>query len=424
MKTRVVILAGGEGSRLGVLTAKRSKPSVPFAGKYRIIDFALSNCVNSNLFDIMLMTQYRPHSLMEHIGAGRPWDLDRSLTGGVRFYQPYKARYDADWYSNTADAVQQNFAFVKSGDPDYVLILSGDHIYQMDYEPIIAFHSDHHADLTLATLTIDLSEAYRFGMVIADKDYRVTGFVEKPKENSPSNLASMGIYIFSLRALDRYLFEDSRRKDSAHDFGKDIIPRMVKDGMRVFAYPYSGYWVDVGTIDSYWQAHMDLLHHPPRLDLNDRSWIIHTRSEERPPVLVQQGAVVKDSLIADGAIIAPGARVERSVLSPGVYVGPNAVVRDSIIFTDSYIEAGAKVERAIIDKRVSIGHNCRIGQIDPKGDGTLGITTIGKGAQIPNGVHIGREAIIGTDVGPEQFGGRKVVGKGKTIERKSPFVSS
>jgi glucose-1-phosphate adenylyltransferase len=196
---------------------------------------------------------------------------------------------------------------------------------------------------------------------------------------------------------------------------------MVKDGLRVFAYPYSGYWVDVGTIDSYWQAHMDLLYHPPRLDLNDRSWIIHTRSEERPPVLVQRGAVVKDSLITDGSIIAPGARVERSVLSPGVYVGPNAVVRDSIIFTDSYIEAGAKVERAIIDKKVSIGHNCRIGQLDPKNE-ALGITTIGKGAQIPNGVRIGREATIGTDVGPEQFGGRKVVGRGKAVERKSPFT--
>ena len=414
MKTKVVILAGGEGSRLGVLTQKRSKPSVPFAGKYRIIDFALSNCVNSGLFDVMLMTQYRPHSLVAHIGAGNPWDLDRAFTGGVRFYQPYKARWEADWYSGTADAVQQNFLFVKNGNPDYVLILSGDHIYQMDYDPLIAFHTDQHADLTVATLKVTLEEAPRFGILAATDDYRVTAFVEKPKE-PPGTLASMGIYIFNLRVLDRYLLEDSKRKESAHDFGKDIIPRMIKDGLRVFAYPYNGYWVDVGTIDSYWLAHMDLLQHPPRLDLNDRSWIIHTRSEERPPVLIQQGAVVKDSLITDGSIIASGAKVERSVLSPGVYVGPNAVVRESIIFTDSYIEAGAKVERAIIDKKVSIGHNCRIGQIDPKAAG-LDITTIGKSAQIPNGVKIGRGAVIGTDVGPEYFA-RKVVGKGKIIQR-------
>lgn len=414
MKTKVVILAGGEGSRLGVLTQKRSKPSVPFAGKYRIIDFALSNCVNSGLFDVMLMTQYRPHSLVEHIGAGNPWDLDRAFTGGLRFYQPYKARWEADWYSGTADAVQQNFLFVKNGNPDYVLILSGDHIYQMDYDPMIAFHTDQRADLTIATLKVTLEEASRFGIVATTDDYRVTAFAEKPKE-PPGTLASMGIYVFNLAVLDRYLLEDTKRKESAHDFGKDIIPRMIKDGLRVFAYPYNGYWVDVGTIDSYWLAHMDLLHHPPRLDLNDRSWIIHTRSEERPPVLIQQGAVVRDSLIADGSIIASGAKVERSVLSPGVYVGPDAVVRESIIFTDSYIEAGAKVERAIIDKKVSIGHNCRIGQIDPKSAG-LDITTIGKSAQIPNGVKIGRGAVIGTDVGPEYFS-RKVVGKGKVIQR-------
>ncbi|HLF01786.1 MAG TPA: sugar phosphate nucleotidyltransferase [Anaerolineales bacterium] len=418
MKTRVVILAGGEGSRLGVLTAKRSKPSVPFAGKYRVIDFALSNSVNSGLFDVYLLTQYRPHSLIQHIGAGNPWDLDRAFTGGLRFLSPFKARFDSDWYSGTADAVQQNFSFVKQGNPDFVLILSGDHIYQMNYDPLIAFHADHQADVTIATLRVKLEEASRFGILATTDDYRVIDFVEKPKE-PPGTLASMGIYLFSLNVLDRYLREDARRRDSNHDFGKDIIQRMVKDGMRVFAYPFSGYWVDVGTIDSYWLAHMDLLKHPPDLDLNDRSWIIHTRSEERPPVLIQKGAIVRDSLITDGSIIAPGARVERSVLSPGVYVGPNAVVRDSIIFTDSYIEAGARVERTIIDKLVSIGHNCRIGQIIPKAD-DLGITTIGKNAQIPNGVKIGRGAAIGTDVGPDLFV-RKVVGKGKLVEQK-PFT--
>lgn len=418
MKTRVVILAGGEGSRLGVLTAKRSKPSVPFAAKYRIIDFALSNCVNSGLFDVMLMTQYRPHSLVEHIGAGNPWDLDRSFTGGVRFYSPYKARYDSDWYSGNADAVQQNFSFVKNSDPDFVLILSGDHIYQMNYDSLIAFHNDQQADLTLATLRVSVEEARRLGVVATADDYRVIDFVEKPKD-PPGTLASMGIYVFSLGVLDRYLREDARRRDSSHDFGRDIIPRMVKDGARVVAYPFTGYWVDVGTVETYWLAHMDLVKFPPVLDLNDRSWVIHTRSEERPPVLIQKGALVSDSLVADGSIIAAGARVERSVFSPGVYVGPNAVVRESIIFTDSYIEAGARVERTIIDKLVSIGHNCRIGQIDPKAD-DLGITTIGKNAQIPNGVKVGRGAMVGADVTPDQFL-RKVIGRGKAVERK-PFL--
>ncbi len=414
MKTRVVILAGGEGSRLGVLTVKRSKPSMPFAGKYRIIDFALSNCVNSGLFDVMLMTQYRPHSLQEHIGAGHPWDLDRSFTGGVQFYQPYKARYEADWYRGTADAVQQNFSFLKNTNPDNVLILSGDHIYQMNYDPMITFHNDHQADLTVATLRVAEEETSRFGILETNDDYRVSQFVEKPGEPI-GTLASMGIYVFQMGALDYYLREDSKRKDSGHDFGKDIIPRMLKDGQRVFAYPYNGYWMDVGTLDSYWLAHMDLLKHPPALNLADRSWIIHTRSEERPPVLIQAGATVKDSLITDGAIISPGAKVERCVISPGVYIGPNAVVRESIIFTDSYVEAGARVERAIIDKRVTIGHNCRIGQIDPEAEG-LGITTIGKSAQIPNGVKVGRGAVIGPDVTADMFI-RKVVGKGKTLER-------
>jgi glucose-1-phosphate adenylyltransferase len=415
MKTKVIILAGGEGSRLGVLTAKRSKPSVPFAGKYRIIDFALSNCVNSGLFDVMMMTQYRPHSLIQHIGAGNPWDLDRAFTGGIRIFQPYKARFESDWYSGTADAVQQNFSFVKDDNPDLVLILSGDHIYQMNYEPMIAFHNDHQADVTMATLRVSLQEATRFGIVATGDDYRVTDFVEKPKE-PPGTLASMGIYVFNLSVLDKYLREDAKRRDSHHDFGKDIIPRMVKDGMRCFAYPYTGYWVDVGTIDSYWMAHMDLLKFPPDLDMNDRSWIVHTRSEERPPVLVQNGAVVRDSLLSDGTVIAAGARVERSILSPGVYVGPYAVVRDSIIFTDTYIEAGARVERAIIDKKVSIGHNCRIGAIDAKAD-DLGITTVGKGASIPSGTKIGRGASIGTDVSADSFT-RKVVGKGKVVESK------
>lgn len=415
MKTKAVILAGGEGSRLGVLTAKRAKPAVPFAGKYRIIDFVLSNCVNSGLSDVMLLTQYRPHSLNEHIGAGRPWDLDRGFTGGLQIFQPYKGRADTDWYAGTADAIQQNFTFLKRGNPDLVLVLGGDHIYQMNYDPMITFHLDHQADLTIATIRVSIDEARRMGVLATDDTYRVREFVEKPKE-PPSTMASMGIYIFNLGVLDRLLLEDAKRRDSQHDFGRDIIPRMLSLGLRVFAYPYNGYWVDVGTFDSYWRAHMDLLYHPPRFDLNDRSWIIHTKSEERPPVLIQEGAIVKDSLITDGSIIAPGARVERSVLSPGVYVGPEAVVLDSILFTDCSVEAGARVERAIVDKLVTVGHRAQVGRFDPAAT-DLGITAVGKNVQIPNNTIIGRGAQVGADLSPEAFP-REGVADGQILERK------
>jgi glucose-1-phosphate adenylyltransferase len=415
MKTRAVILAGGEGSRLGVLTAKRAKPAVPFAGKYRIIDFVLSNCVNSGLFDVMLLTQYRPHSLNEHIGAGRPWDLDRGFTGGLQVYQPYKGRADTDWYAGTADAIQQNFSFLKRGNPDLALVLGGDHIYQMNYDPMITFHLDHQADLTIATIRVTVDEARRMGILATDDTYRVREFLEKPKD-PPGTLASMGIYVFNLGVLDRLLLEDAKRRDSSHDFGRDIIPRMLQMGMNVFAYPYGGYWVDVGTIDSYWQAHMDLLHHPAELDLNDRSWIIHTKSEERPPVLIQEGALVKNSLIADGSVIAPGARVERSVLSPGVYVGPNAVVLDSILFTDCSIEAGARVERGIIDKYVTIGHQAQVGRI-VDGAADLGVTVVGKNTQVPNATVIGRGAAVSADVSVDHFP-RQGVAEGQLLERR------
>jgi len=417
MKIKAIILAGGEGTRLGVLTAKRAKPAVPFGGKYRIIDFTLSNCVNSGIFDVMLLTQYRPHSLNDHIGVGRPWDLDRSFTGGVRIFQPYKGRADTDWYAGTADAIQQNFTFLKEGKPEYVLVLSGDHIYQMNYDLMLDFHIRNKADLTIATLQVTLDEATRMGILATDVNHRVKQFVEKPK-NPPGNLASMGIYIFNLDVLNEVLIEDAQRPSSGHDFGRDVIPSMLASGMNVYAYPYNGYWVDVGTIDSYWRAHMDLIRHPPVLDLNDRTWVIHTRSEERPPVLIQQGATVRDSLITDGSIIAPGAVVERSVLSPGVYVGPEAVVRDSIILTDASIEAGARVERAIIDKLATIGHSAQLGRLDAEAK-DLGITTVGKSAQIPGGYTIGRNVVVQPNVTPEDYKA-SIVEDGATVERP-PF---
>jgi glucose-1-phosphate adenylyltransferase len=400
VKIKAVILAGGEGTRLATLTAKRAKPAVPFAGKYRIIDFTLSNCVNSNIFDVLVLTQYRPHSLIDHIGRGRPWDLDRSFTGGVHILQPYKGRNDTDWYAGTADAVSQNLSFVRRGRPDYVLILSGDHIYEMDYDVLLQFHRDKKADVTICTIRVPMDEASRYGILDVDDDYRVREFVEKPA-NPPSNLASMGVYVFSYAVLEQMLIEDQKRKSSSHDFGKDILPRMVIEGMRVYAYPYGGYWIDVGTIDAYWEAHMDLIGSPPSLNLNDRTWVIHTLSEERPPVHIHSGATVRNSMITDGSVVSEGALVENSILSPGVYVGPNAVVRESIVLTDTYIEAGAVVERCILDKIVVVGHNARVGKIQDVGE--LGITCVGKNSHIPAGYSVGHGAVLGTDLRLEDF---------------------
>lgn len=400
MKTRALILAGGEGTRLSVLTAKRAKPAVPFAGKYRIIDFTLSNCVNSGIFDVLILTQYRPHSLNDHIGGGQPWDLDRSFTGGVQLLQPYKGRKDTDWYSGTADAVWQNLNFVIKGDPDYVVILSGDHIYEMDYGALVNYHISKGADLTVCSIQVPLDEANRFGILDVDAKNRVKDFVEKPA-NPPGNNASMGVYVFSAKALEQMLTEDAARASSSHDFGKDIIPRMVAQNMKVFAYPFQGYWVDVGTVDAYWESHMDLLNRPPAMNLNNRDWVIHTRSEERPPMTVEQGAVIKNSMICNGAVICEGAVVERSILSSGVYVGPKAVIRESIILTDSFIEAGAEVERCIIDKQTVIGHGAKVGKIQDIGD--LGITVVGKNAKVPAGFTIGRGVVLGTDLGPDDF---------------------
>lgn len=400
MKVKAIILAGGEGTRLATLTAKRAKPAVPFAGKYRIIDFTLSNCVNSGIFDVLILTQYRPHSLNDHIERGRPWDLDRSFTGGVQILQPYKGRYDTDWYSGTADAVTQNLNFVRRGRPDYVLILSGDHIYEMDYDVLIQYHREKRADATICTITVPLDEASRYGIVDVNDDYSVRSFIEKPAD-PPGNLANMGVYVFSYPMLERMLEEDHELGESNHDFGKDILPHMVANGMRVFAYPYGGYWIDVGTVEAFWEAHMDLLAAPPSINLNDRTWIIHTKSEERPPVMIHEGATVSDSLLTDGTVVSDGARIERSVLSPGVFVGPNAVVRESVILTDTYIEAGAVVERCIIDKIAVIGHNAHVGSIPQMGE--LGITCIGKNAHIPAGYTVGHSSILGTDLRQEDF---------------------
>jgi glucose-1-phosphate adenylyltransferase len=417
MKTRAVILAGGEGSRLSTLTAKRTKPAVPFAGKYRIIDFTLSNCVNSGIFDVMILAQYRPHSLIEHIGSGAPWDLNRDFTGGVRMYTPYKARGASDWYLGTADAVQQNFRFIKNGNPDLVLILSGDHIYEMNYDAMIAFHGDHDADLTMATIRVPKEDASRFGIVDVAEDYRVSSFIEKP-EQPPSNLVNMGVYLFNRSVLDSLLWHDHQNTQSSHDFGKDILPLMIHEGYNVFAFPFTGYWVDVGTVDSYWKAHMDLLADRPSITLNDRSWIIHTRTEERPPVYISSGATVHDSMITDGCVISNGAVVEGSVLSPGVMVEPGAVIRNSVVLTDAVIRAGAVVECTIIDKKVEVGEKARIGgQCSDDGASSMEITMVGKNSQITPGITVEAGAVIATDVIPSDYPSN-IIRRGDYIQTK------
>jgi len=411
-----MILAGGRGKRLSILTQKRAKPAVPFAGKYRIIDFPLSNCANSGVTTVGVLTQYRPRSLNDHIRIGAPWDLDRRH-GGVWLLHPYERQTEMEYYSGTADAIQQNFDFIRHNNPDLVLILAGDHIYKMNYDDLFTFHTSHQADLTIATLRVPPDEVSRFGILETDASYRVASFEEKPLQPKGA-LASMGIYVFNREVLSEALLEDAKAPDSDHDFGRNIIPKMV-ESQRVYAYPFSDYWVDVGTVQAYWETHMDLLVDDPLLDLVDRRWVIHTVSEERPPVNIRTGATVSHSLITDGCVIE--GTVEYSVLSPGVTVARGAVVRNSIILTDVAVNAGAVVDRSIIDKQVIVGENAQVGHgadysPNPLGDLVTGISLVGKNARIKPGVKIGRNCIIEGDVTEADFAD-SVVPSGTTVGR-------
>lgn len=403
MRILAMILAGGAGSRLSVLTQKRTKPAVPFAGKYRIIDFTLSDCVNSGIFTVGVCTQYRPRSLNDHIRSGQPWDLDRA-TGGVTLLQPYVGPRDSDWYQGTADAIYQNLDFIHHYQPDVVLILAGDHVYKMDYDVLVTFHLDQGADMTVATVRVAPEDAPRFGILETSEEYKVVGFQEKPAHPRGA-LASMGIYAFNTDVLHEVLTADHTQSGSRHDFGGDIIPHMM-GAYRVYAFPYRGYWVDVGTIEAYWQAHMELLAGNPRLDLVDRKWVIHTRSEERPPVNIRSEATVLCSLITDGCVI-EGA-VEHSVLSPGVVVRPGAIVRHSIVMTDAVIEEGAVVDHAILDKRVRVGAKAWIGWGDDRTPNTpaglhSGLTVVGKNTSIPVHMRIGRNCAVAADLCEDVF---------------------
>lgn len=415
MKIRAVVLAGGEGTRLRALTAKRAKPAVFFAGKYRIIDFCLSNCVNSNINDVMVLAQYRPQSLIEHIGSGAPWDLNRDISGGVRILTPYKA-LASGWFVGTADAVQQNFTFIKRDNPDHLLILSADHVYKMNYQDMVEFHVEKKADLTIGTFKVPIEEASRYGIMHYDENYRVIDFLEKP-ENPPANTINMGIYLFREEVLNQELWNDHFRDGSNHDFGKDIIPHMIKSGKNVYAYPYNGYWVDVGTLESYWQAHMDLLKENPSIQIYHPSWIIHTRTEERPPAVIKKGAVIENSMISDGCIIESGTFVKNCVLSPGVHIKKGVHLSESILFTDCVIDQNSIIEYSILDKRVYVGENSRVGETNPE----LKITVIGRDSILPTTSTIEPGAIIGPDVIPEDYNTNHIKSGEYVQTRRLPY---
>ena len=417
MSVLTLILAGGAGSRLSILGEKRAKPAVPFAGKYRIIDFPLSNAVNSDLYRIAVLTQFRPHSLMQHIGIAEPWDLNRRPPNGLQIWQPYRGRSDQDWYRGTADALYQNRGFIREEGSETLLILSGDHIYKQDYRDLLRFHQDKHADLTVAVMNVPKDEVNRFGIMSVDASQKITRFAEKPKQ-SDSTLASMGIYVFNTRFLLDQLEKDATDKESSHDFGKNLIPKIVEMG-RAYAYPFIGYWVDVGTIQAYWETSMALLDKNPGLDLYDSKWVIHTRSEERPPVKCLPPGQIVNSMVSNGCFIQ--GTVINSILSPGVQVEEGAVVRDSVIMNNSIIHAGTQVNRCILDKEIEIGANSQLGagsddtpnKLEPNNIRN-GITIVGKRAHIPAGATIGRNCRIDPDTTPADYDSLEVA-SGETI---------
>jgi len=352
-----MLLAGGEGKRLGFLTSEMAKPALPFGGKYRIIDFALSNCTNSGIDTVGVLTQYQPLILNAHIGIGIPWDLDRKH-GGVSVLPPF-LRYgeEGKWYRGTANAIYQNICFIDKYNPRYVLVLSGDHIYKMDYSLMLKFHKEKQADLTIAVIEVPWNEASRFGIMHTDSEGRIAEFREKPA-HPRSNLASMGVYIFGTEMLKQYLQADNERAGSSNDFGKDLIPLMLDEGCRIFAYPFQGYWKDVGTIESLWEANLDLLSSKNGLDLFDRNWRIYTVNQNQPPHFIAPGAKIENSLANEGCEIF--GEVSNSVLFTGVHIGEGTVIKDSVIMTNVRIGRNARIERAIIDENAIIGDECLI----------------------------------------------------------------
>ena len=383
-----MLLAGGQGSRLYALTKSTAKPAVTFGGKYRIIDFPLSNCINSGIDTVGVLTQYQPLVLNEYVGNGLPWDLDRTY-GGVKILPPYQGQKKADWYKGTANAIYQNLKFINQYDPEYVIILSGDHIYRMDYAAMLRYHKKKDAACTIAVLEVPLKEASRFGILTTYDDGQIYKFTEKPKEPD-STKASMGIYIFNKKALEEYLIADEADENSSNDFGKNIIPTMLNAGERMFAYPFEGYWKDVGTIDSLWEANMDLLGENPEFSMNDETkGKIYSRSSVSPPQFVGADATISNSIITEGCKI--DGTVINSVLSHGVTVEAGAIVKDSVIMANTYIGKNAKVEYSILDEDITIGDGATVGEAK---EAAKGIAVIGNGLSVDAGKTVEAGAMI------------------------------
>ena len=388
-----MLLAGGQGSRLYVLTGDMAKPAVPFGGKFRIIDFPLSNCTNSGIDTVGVLTQYRPLELNSYIGSGQPWELDR-MDGGVHILPPYQSAQGATWFKGTANAIYQNIGFVDLYDPEYVAVLSGDHIYKMDYSDMLRRHKETGAACTISVMEVPWSEASRFGIMAVDGEDNITEFAEKPKEPK-SNLASMGIYIFTWQKLRQYLIEDEADPDSANDFGKNIIPKMLQSGEKMVAYRFEGYWKDVGTLDSLWDANMDMLMPGSGLNLLDKSWPIYSRSASAPPAFLGSESHVEHSVVARGCTVEGTA--ENSVLSEGCTVGAGADVQYSILMPGAVVEKGAKVSYAIIGEKTRVGANAVIGSIPDGGEG-WGITVVGPETAVPADYRLAANHMLNRDL--------------------------
>ena len=390
-----MLLAGGQGSRLGVLTKKIAKPAVPFGGKYRIIDFPLSNCANSGIEAVGVLTQYQPLVLNEYIGNGQPWELD-GMNSGVTCLSPYESKKGSEWYSGTANAIYQNISYIDRYNPEYVVVLSGDHIYKMDYADMIKFHKEHDAACTIAVIDVSLEEASRFGILNTNEDGSIYEFEEKPAHPKSTN-ASMGIYVFSWKKLRKYLIEDAENENSSNDFGKDVLPEMLNAGERMFAYPFEGYWKDVGTVESLWDANMDLLDPNLKLDLRD----IYSKNPMFPPHYVSETATVKNSNISDGCIVE--GEVENSILFPGVKIEKGAKVDYSIIMPNTVVKANADIKYSIVSENTVIGCNAVIGgnPEDAEDKDKWGIAVIGDDLHIGDNVVVPPAAMIGEDLEAE-----------------------
>ncbi len=391
-----MLLAGGQGSRLGVLTQKIAKPAVPYGGKYRIIDFPLSNCTNSGIDTVGVLTQYSPLELNDYIGSGKPWDLDRSY-GGVHILPPYQNNKGGDWYKGTANAIYQNIDFIKRYDPEYVLILSGDHIYKMDYSKMISKHKETGADCTIAVIEVPMEEASRFGIMNANEDGTIYEFQEKPKEPK-SNLASMGIYVFSWDKLRKYLEDDEANPNSSNDFGKNIIPNMLDAGEKMVVYRFNDYWKDVGTIDSLWEANLDLLDPKTKLDLSDKNWRIYSRTPSAPPQFIAESASVQNSLITEGCDVY--GKVDFSILFDNVTVEEGATVQYSLVMPGTVIKKGAVVQYAVVAEDAVIEEGAVVGQKpeDMSDLSNWGVTVIGAGINIGENAIVGASQMIKDDV--------------------------